>query len=105
MNKDTSFFIIQPRNINITSYACRNESFSCFDGKLLLYIKHSDQRAMCAFLDGIAGILDAPSTSGAHHRHTKALYLEFFRIYNNADIINQMIEITVGEWGVEGTAF
>lgn len=68
-------------------------------------IKCSDQRAMCAFLDGIAGILDAPSTSGAHHRHTKALYLEFFRIYNNADIIDQMIEITVGEWGVEGTAF
>ncbi|KAF0892685.1 hypothetical protein E2562_017661 [Oryza meyeriana var. granulata] len=62
-------------------------------------MKRCDRRATRAFLEGIAGILDAPS-GGARRRRAKALYLEFFRT-EGADRIDRMIETAVGEWGVE----
>ncbi|EES16874.1 hypothetical protein BDA96_08G079600 [Sorghum bicolor] len=70
-------------------------------GKLLRYIKRCDRRAMRAFLDGVAGILDAPPSGGARRRRANALYLEFFRTYDGAGIIDRMIETAVGEWGVQ----
>ena len=76
------------------------------DGKLLRYIKRCDRRAMRAFLDGVAGILDAPPSGGARRRRANALYLEFFRTYDGAGIIDRMIETAVGDWatGVSNTS-
>uniref|UniRef100_I1P617 Uncharacterized protein n=1 Tax=Oryza glaberrima TaxID=4538 RepID=I1P617_ORYGL len=68
------------------------------EGRLLPYIKRLDRRATRAFLDGLAGVLDAP---GARRRRARSLYLEFFRTYDGAGTIDRMIDTAVGEWGVE----